>query len=227
MAWTLIAKDTGISSGAGTTTDQAGTFNISDGDAVIILAKTEASNTYAAAKDSGSPANNFTFDANDFLSYAGGGATAAIGYLVGAAADGSLKIRMTTQSSSFKRFVAFHLRPDSGDTVGVDQRNKSSGTGSSATSGNITTTSTDLAAVALYADFDGLAPASGETINGSVGDDRAGVGTDFSAWVKLFTSTFTGQAAATPTGSAQWACLLLSLKSEAPAAGVTVAWLQA
>lgn len=225
MACSFIAA-TGNTSDAGVSTlDASGALNVAAGDVLVVWAKHEGANTtFAMAKDAGSPANTFTFDAGDEVNHSNGDLNGAMGYLLSAAADASATFRLTLGASrAFTRFVLMQFRPDSGDTVTKDTSNTGQGTSLTPTSGAITTTGTDEIVVGGYGEYDNVTTAS-ETINGVAATEPTGSPQAVtSAWYRLLSATFTGGTAAANIGvSRDWICNVLALKAEAAGGGGVV-----
>lgn len=215
MAFTFIALVTGTANGAGTTLDASSALNVAASDLLIAWCKSEASTSYAVAKNAGSPANTFTFDVGDFVS--SGGVADSFGYVLSAAADATATFRVTTSSSSFRRFFVLQYRPDAGETVTKDTSNVGTGAGTAAASGVITTTGTDEVVVGgtgLGTGTDG----SSQLINAVAATEPAGapLSVDTDVWYRILTATFAGgTASVTLAQSVAWICNVIAFKSVA------------
>lgn len=233
MAFTFVAMtgaDTGDpdpSGTPGTTLDADASLNVQAGDLLICWAKWELAQgaTLSMAKDTGSPANAFTFDAANRANHGNGELSSAFGYKVAASADATATFRLThSATASYRRFFVLQFRPDSGDTVTKDG-NGAIATGSSTApnSGNITTTGTDEVVVGGYGEYSALTTSS-ELINGvSATEPTGSPRANSSVWYRILTATFTGGAAsATLSGSQDWVCGAIAFKAVAGGASNTL-----
>lgn len=225
MGWTFIALQSGLNDGSGTTLDAAGSLNVAAGDALLVYVKHEGAALTAAdltfQKDTGSPANTFTFDSSDYHSHGNGDMHACMGYLLSASADAPATFRLTLSGArTWRRFLVCQFRPDSGETVTKDASNDATGTGTSPASGNITTTGTDEVVFAGCSTYSGGTTTT-EEINAATSTEPTGspIGGGTAAlqvWYNLLTATFiNGQATAAGLSSQDWTSAVIALKAEA------------
>jgi hypothetical protein len=216
-AWaqfTFIASASNLNNAAGTTLDTSTSLNVAAGDLLVAwIANEDSASTYAVAKDSGSPANTFTFDAADAETF-GGSLWGQWGYLLSASADSTATLRATWGTSvAVRRFLVMQFRPSGGATVTKDVGAAGNGgTGTAAVSDAITTTGTDEV-VCGASDLFNSGATTAEQIGGV---NAAGVVRRDAAsmWYRILTATMsTGTATSTQAASDQWIASIISFKA--------------
>jgi hypothetical protein len=192
LAFTYIASAGNFTDGTtATTLDATGTLNVAAGDVLVAWGAHEGaadSGTLAFNEDSGGAA--FTVDAGDYISHAGGDLHGSFGYLIGASANATFRVRMTTASRPYRKLICLQFRPDSGETVTKDGANEAEYTVDTGTaSGQITTTGTDeivIGACSLYTAANVTTPLiGGVAATAEIEQDNA------SAWYRILTATMT------------------------------------
>ena len=98
-----------------------------------------------------------------------------------------------------------------GGTLSFDVGNIGAGSSTAPASGNVTTTGTDELAFGGYAEISGATPSS-PLINGLTASTLPTQGSYTRLWYKTFSSTFTGNASITLSGSGGWVCNIISFK---------------
>jgi len=218
MAWSLIASAENDADAAGTTLDTLSSLNVAAGDLLVAWCKYEGANgTFAVAKDSGSPANTFTFDAGDEVNNGNGDLNASFGYVLSAAADATATFRFTTESRSFRGVIIYQFRPDAGETVTKDASNVGSGFGiGTVASGTIDTSGTDEVVFGGYAQYTGQTLSNREINNVAADGFEDNGSTDHSVWYRILSATFSGGTAEVTQDVTQaWICNVIAFKSEA------------
>ncbi len=227
MALTFIAMAVGTNAGSGTTLDTSASLNVAAADLLIAVGIHDgATTTIAVAKDSGSPANTFTFDAVNILEASFNDLYLAQGYVLSAAADATATFRMTLGAArAFRSIFVLQFRPGAGDTVTKDGNGAiAQGAVAAVSSGNFDTSGTDEVVVGGYADFSGQNTGS-ELINGVAATEPTGSpDANFSSvWYRILTASFTGGAAtATLAGAGDWLCGGIAFKATGGAAAPNV-----
>ena len=205
MAWTHIANAVGASDVGVTTLDTSSSLNVAAGDLLVIWAKHEdATTTFAAAKSTGTPTNTFTFDAGDKVDHTNTFLHASFGYLLSAAADATMTVRLTLGASrQYVRIVVMQFRPDAGDTVSKNTSAVGQGTGTSAASAGFSPSGDDLVVCGGFGEFDAITLSSHQ-IN-AVAATAVSSGSVTAAWYRILTAGFTnGTASVTASASADW-----------------------
>lgn len=223
MAWTLIASAENALDASGTTMDATTALNVAAGDLLVGAFKHEgAVDTMSCAKDSGSPANTFTFDAGDYSSNSNNDLHGTFGYVLSAAADATATFRMTDSAARpFRGMIIYQFRPDASETVTKDGSNTGQGNSTAPTSGTITTTGTDEVVFGMYAQYSDITLSAREINNVAADGFENALTTDFSMWYRILTATIAGAAAdATMDLSNAWLCNVIAFKSEAGGAGL-------
>lgn len=207
-----------------TTLDATTSLNVAAGDVLVVWCAHDAGGvlTYAVAKNSGSPANAFTFDAGDMVNHSFGKPHASFGYLLNAAADAAATFRLTLSGTGDDEvsFIVMQFRPDAGETVTKDISNVGQGTGDPPVSGNITTTGTDE--IVCGADVSSTGVHQNELINGvaatvPAASPKGGI----HCWYRILTATFAaGNATEDFAGAARWICNIIAIKSVAAGGAV-------
>ena len=220
MIFEFVALATGTVA-SGTTVDCSTSLNVKAGDLLVGWGHYNSAKTTAAiAKDSGSPANTFTFDAADENDHGSDPNHGAIGYLLSAAADATAIFRLTLGvSSSFLSIFVYQFRPTPGITVSKDTSNKGNGTGTALTSGNITLARVDDVCVACFGEASTAIESTTVELIGEVPiTERAGSpNSNFTAvWDRIADTAFTGQAAATLGTSNAWILSIIAFKGTPP-----------
>lgn len=226
MAFTFIACVGGNDDASGTTLDCSATLNVAAGDLLIAHCEHDGTTTtFAVAKDSGSPANAFTFDAVNQIEASFNDLEIAQGYVLSAAADATATFRLTVGAArTFRRVLVLQFRPSAGDTVTKDgDGNKAQGNSTAPNSGNFSTTGTDEVVVGGYGDYSAQNTSS-EQINSVAAIEPTGSPQSFtSVWYRILTATFTGGAAsATLGGAGDWLCGGIAFKATGGAAAPNV-----
>lgn len=224
MSWTFIGSAGNLNDASGTTLDCTTSLNVAAGDLLVCWVSNETSlTTYTVQKDSGSPANSFTFDAGDTIS---NNVFGQMGYVLSASADSSATFRATWGAArDFRIFIVGQWRPTGGATVTKDTSTDNTGTSSTATSGNITTTGTDEVVIG-YSNLFSSGATSAETING-VSRDGVIRQDQASMWYRILSATFSGGGAqATQGASDSWICGIVGFKAEGSTPQV-IAWMKA
>lgn len=196
MGFSYVASAKVEVDASGTTADMESSLNVAAGDLLVAwVANEDGTSTLAIAKNSGSPANAFTFDAGDYLSASVYG---SLGYLLSASADATATFRVTWGTArGVRRALIMQFRPDTGDVVTKDTSAGGTGSDNTAESGDITTTGTDAVVVAGAELFNG-GNTSSEQINEVAADGvlRTETGGSYvvgsSIWYRILTNTFTG-----------------------------------
>lgn len=217
MAATFIASASNASATSGQDLDCSSSLNVAAGDLLIAVAGYlySTQTTESVAKNSGSPANTFTFDSDDRGTQSSYVHT-AVGYVLSAAADASATFRLHLDAArEYRSIIVLQFRPNG--LAYKDTRNKTLDTdgGTPCTSGTITTTGTDEVVVGGVKQFYDSGTTSVETIGGTTADGyvrTAGASGVSSAWYRILAATMTsGQAQATlPDGTTQWNCHIVS-----------------
>lgn len=185
----------------------SGALNIQAGDTLVLVAEWEGGTTLPAVtcqKDSGSPSNAFSFNAADRLLMPGSGDWGVIaGYLESAAADATAKFNV-----HFDRTVTWpsaHILQFRGGLVrqasGASSFQQLSGT--TANSGNITTTVANSVAVGCNGN-NSNATTSAEQIGGSAGTEPASspaASGNSQVWYRILSGIMTDGAATATIGS--------------------------
>ena len=213
MTWTVIASAEADASGAGTTLDAVASLALLDGDALVCIAKHEGtpSGTFTLQKDTGSPANAFTFDNFDRVNHTNNDLSGWMGYVLNCAADPTATFRFTTDSKTFRGFVIYQCRATAGATIYKDGSNKGQGTGAAAASGTINAAGTSIV-FGCYCQFANQ-NLSAREINNVAADAFQDAGTtDLSLWYRILSAGFTaGAADVTGDVADAWICNILAL----------------
>lgn len=212
MAYTKIASVTGADVGPA-----SGSLNVLARDLLVATIKYEGTRgTSEAVSEGGS--NALTFDAEDRYAntLAGAEPFVAVGYLLNSSADSSYtpSLTITGGAPSFIEWVVYQFRPGGGGASVKDGSNHNSDngiTGTALTSGNITTTAAGVV-VAFYGDFSGQVPTA-QQINGVAKDGSDSPGNS-TAWYRITSAGFTGQATGTLGSNANWDCSIIAFKEE-------------
>lgn len=210
MATTFIGAAGATNDAGGTTLDCSGSLNVAAGDSLIAWVCNETgSSTYAVAKNSGSPANSFTFDAGDAIA---NNVFGSLGYLLSASADATATFRATWGTSrDIRRIIVMQFRPTAGGTVTKDTSAKGTGLGTASSSGNITTAGTDEI-VCGGSDLFNAGATTLEKIN-AIAADGVSRQSAASLWYRILTATFsTAPAICTQAISDSWICGVIALK---------------
>ena len=217
MPFTFIALVGNTVSAVGTTLDATASLNVAAGDLLIAWCKHEGTNgTFAVAKDSGSPANTFTFDAADEINHTNADLNGSFGYVLSAAADATALFRLTTSSRTFRRFLVMQFRPDAGAVVTKNGSNVGQGNGLEPASGTFSPTGTDIVACGGFGDYVSVTTDT-ELINGVAATEPAGspIGNS-SVWYRILTTGFVGGTASATTGaSGDWICAGIAFQAVA------------
>lgn len=226
MAFTFIASAQGASESSGTTLDcntggSSGALNVAAGDSLVVWVKHEGASTTIAVADTGG-GNSFTFDAADKQNHSNGDLSATFGYLLSASADASFVGRLTLGAArAFRTIQVWQFRPDAGETVTKDQSNDAQGSSGSISSGNITTTGTDVIVVGGYGEYTAN-NSSAHQIGGvnatAVMQSQTALANFTASWYRILSATMTGAATCT-NSSADWIGAVIALKSEAAGGG--------
>lgn len=217
MAFSFIALVSGSADASGTGHDATASLNVQAGDLLVAWCKYEGggSTSIAVAKNSGSPANTFTFDGGDFITAA---TCSSFGYLLAAEADASATFRMTLGTSkTFRVLMVLQFRPDAGTTVTKDGSSGATATSTAPNSGNFTTTGNDGVVVGAYGESSAEVT-SAEQINGVGATEPSGSpipGGQTSVWYRILSAPFSGGASSATLGFAQlWTCGGIAFKQE-------------
>lgn len=109
-------------------------------------------------------------------------------------------------------------------TLVFDSSNRSTGTGTAVSSGNITTTGTEEINVGSYGDYSG-GGLSAMQINGVAADGTLTVSGGFDrGWHRRTTATYTGQATATSDTGGEWSSHIISFKESSGAPAPIIFW---
>lgn len=234
MSFSFIKAVSNSNDAAGTTLDTSASLNVAVGDLLVAWCTNESgSTTRSIAKNSGSPANNFSFDAGDAINHTDGALSGQFGYLLSAAADATATFRLTTTSKDIRRVIIAQYRPDAGATVTKDKSANSAtnASGISAVSGNVTTTGTDEVAVGGYGQDSG-ATLSSMAINAIAATEPTGspipAGAGSHLWYRLLLATFAGgNASGTQSSGGNYVMGIISFKSIPGATAGNIAWVTA
>jgi len=219
MALSFVASATGSNNANGVTTVTAGSaLNLQAGDTLFAVVEAEGadnSETLTLQKDSGTPTNAFTFDANK-RGLNPGTCLLAMGYLESVAADATATFKLTLGTArDFPRIIILQFR--GGMALDTNAFSISSGSSTAANSGNFNTTVANSIACGAYANDSGSA-ATAEQINGIAADGSVDADLNTAgAWYRILSSTFTNGAASATCGNISWACGGLSFKEVAGA----------
>lgn len=208
MAYSFIALASATNDGSGATLDATASLNVQAGDLLIACCKWEGSDTtIAVAKNSGSPANQFTFDSVDHIVFASSGAASGVGYLLSASADATATFTMTLGvAGTFRKFFVLQFRHSTGAPSLKDGSNCAGGSSANLNSGNFSTTSSDGVAAGFYGNFSSNTTSS-EQINGAASTEPTGSPlTSASCWYNILSGSFTNGAATASITSADWSC---------------------
>ena len=225
MAFTFIASAVGGDDDAGTTSDTTTSFNVAAGDVLVAWVKSEGAPTTVAVADTGGT-NALTFDAGDVENHSNGDLSTAWGYRLIAQANATATFRLTTQSRPFRTLIMWQFRPDAAETITKDASNVSQGSGTTMSSGNISTTGDDEIVLGGYGEYVGNNSANHQ-INGVAATgvvQASGIIPNFTAsWYRILAATFTNGQATCTNNSSDWICGIIAIKSggAAPAAGTS------
>jgi hypothetical protein len=200
-----------------TTVDCSSSLNVQDGDLLVVHVgwqDAESGNTVVVAKDSGSPANNFTFDAEDQAvnSNDTGG---AVGYALSAAADSSATFRFTVSADSRRMtIVVLQFRPTAGYTVSKDTSNIATGNGTALASGQISTADANEVIIGGGSSAGGAGFES-QLIGGAAADGNTDANDYSTGWYKIVSSLQSNITAQVTGGAGDlWVCNIISFQAK-------------
>lgn len=214
MAFQYIASANGQSASSVSTLDTSSSLNVAEGDLLVACVKyLMGTQTTEAVADTDGTTNTFTFDSADRNTTTN--TCAAIGYKLAATADSSATFRVTLGAArSYVSIIVLQFRPTSGYYAWKDQRNSSTGSSNSASSGNITTTSAGEVVIGHAVQAYDINTCTNEQINSVTADGyvrTTGSNGVASAFYRIVTATFTGQATSTlPDPASPWVCQIVS-----------------
>jgi len=219
VALAYVSEAQGSTDSSVTTLDCTSSLNVADGDLLVAVVTWEGNDTtVGVAKNSGSPANAFTFNVADKIAQTGN-INLAIGYVLAAAADSSATFRVTFGAArGYCSLWVAQYRPGTGTIAVRDTGSTGSGSGTSAATGTIATTGTDAVVVAGVKTDTGASSVSNARIN-SVAADHTWDGTGLAveaAWDRILSAAMSGTASVT-IPSANWVICGVAFKAITPA----------
>lgn len=216
--FSFISSAGGNNNASGTTLDCSASLNVAAGDLLVAWSSHEGGpTTHAVAKDSGSPTNAHTFDAEDEIERPTTVLFGAWGYRLSASADSAAIFRQTLGAAQVaRRIIVMQFRPDSGATV-TKEAGAAGAHGASAAPASLakSPSGTDLVACGSAHTFSND-PTTSELINGVSATEPAASPQDIvsSVWYRILTSGFSsGTASATYAATADWICSLIVFKA--------------
>lgn len=208
-----FVKSDGIYNAASATSITVNLATVTAGNLIFVSCKTEGAASTMTASDGSS---TFTQSPTGVTSHANNDLQTSTFSAFSSSASGTVTYTCAYggASKAFRSIIVMEFSVDSGETRSLDGNNGNSGTGTSLTSGVITTTGTDVVVVGTYANYSGTGSIS-EQIGGTNADgEQVGTGGAANMWYRILTSAMVaGQATATVAN--EWASQILAVKSVA------------
>lgn len=212
MSFTLVDSDGTGGQGASAATIATPGLTVNVGDLVVVLVKWEGANTTCSVSDG---TNTLTEWSKGVVQNNGSQEPFFdVFYTLSSGVSGTNSVVYTNTFGAgqpFRSIAAMVFTPSAAASLDGTANANTGTTGTSATSGNLTTTGTDGIAFGCYAGYG--ASLSSETINGSIFANRIVVtGSDAEIFQTAYVAGFTGGAAATLSGSNRWDLGVIAFK---------------
>lgn len=206
--FTLNTSGATASGGGGTTIDKALTGILAD-DFVFVVCGNLSSNTMTVS-DGTTSFTAATVRSNNTIRF-------QAFYLLASVATGNVTYTCTFGASSSSRDISVYVFTPTATPSFDQEASTGSATGTSLTSGNVTTTGTDE--IVFGAGYnDNTSIYSAQQINSVAADGTTSQPGEVSIWYRVVTATFTGQATATIATSSRWICTVTAFKIAAASA---------
>jgi hypothetical protein len=194
-------------SDASSTTIPVSLTGVGAGNLIVVWAKWEGGATTATASDGTSSLTMGTVGTHSNSDLSG-----VFGYLLSANSGARTYTITLGATRSFTRMAVLEFSHTG--TVTFDAQNTGSGTSTTPTSGNITTTGgTGALALGGYGEYSG-GTLSNSQINGVAADSLISTPALSAVWYRILSAPFTaGHANVTLSGSGDWVCHILALKT--------------
>lgn len=210
-AFAFVNSASNLNTAAGTTLDI--TYSATAGSLLVGWCKHEGSaGTLTVARSDGTEA----WSLGTLVAHSNADLHARFAYLTSCTGGASVTYRMTTGSTPFR---SFHLWEFSySGTASLDVQNTGQGNGTTATSGNITTTGTDEVVLGGYGEYS-VVTVTTPQINGVAADGSIifSSGNFTASWYRILSATFAGGHAncTIPSSAQDWICNIISFSAAA------------